>query len=70
MFCATCPKDGKKRDIRNQTRKNYRLEMTPREKRKQMIKEGFPFIKSSPKMRYVTFAGSRAMTDALRENLR
>ena len=66
-------KDGKihdERNIQHATRKGYRLEMSRKQKRAQMVKEGFTFLKSSqPKGRYVGFYGSKNTIETLREAL-
>jgi len=66
-------KDGRLRDERNIqhcTRLGYRLECSRREKRLQMIQEGFLFLKSAPKHRYVGFYGDRDTVATLRAALK
>ena len=66
-------KDGEIHDERNiqlSTRKGYRLEMSRRDKRAQMVREGFVFVKSQPKGRYVGIYGSKPMIQTLRDALR
>lgn len=65
-------KDGKlhdERNIQHSTRRGLRLECSRREKRLRMIEEGFMFLKSPPKHRYVGFYGDRR-TQLLRSALR
>ncbi len=62
-------KDGRPHDERNlhhSIRRGYRIECTRHEKRRQMIKEGFVFLKSQPKHRYVGLYGDRATVATLR----
>jgi hypothetical protein len=62
-------KDGKLHDERNihhSIRRGYRIECTRREKRLQMIREGFLFLKSQPKHRYVSFSGGKETVATLK----
>lgn len=66
-------KDGKLHDERNiqlSTRRGYRLECSRREKHLQMIKEGFVFLKSQPKHRYVGFYSDRETVATLKAALK
>lgn len=66
-------KDGKlhdERNIQHSTRHGLRLECSRREKRLRMIEEGFMFLKSPPKHRYVGLYGNRRMKRLLRSALR
>jgi hypothetical protein len=65
-------KDGKQHDernIQNITRSGYRLKMSRKNMRRAMVTEGFIFLKSQPKGRYVGLYGSKAMVDTLRDSL-
>lgn len=62
-------KDGRVRDercIHHSIRRGYRVECTRGEKRLRMIREGFVFLKSPAKFRYVGFYGHRELTAVLR----
>lgn len=62
-------KDGKLHDERNihhAIRRGYRIECTRHQKRSQMIQEGFLFLKSQPRHRYVSFYGDRGTVATLR----
>ena len=66
-------KDGKLHDERNihhAIRRGYRIECTRHQKRLQMIKEGFLFLKSQPKHRYVAFCGDRKTVASLKAALK
>jgi len=67
-------KDGKihnERNIQHSIRKGYRLEMSRKEKRAQMVREGFLFVKTTqPKGRYVGIYGSKAMIKTLKGALK
>lgn len=66
-------KDGKihdERNIQHSTRRGYRLEMSRKQKRAQMVQEGFLFVKTQPKGRYVGIYGSKAMVATLKSALR
>jgi len=75
-------KDGEPRDERNihhairsrrfkgQPIAPYKVKCTRREKRKQMVKDGFLFFKGTPKRRYVTFCGDKQLIQELRSALR
>ena len=66
-------KNGKLHDERNvqlSTRRGCRIECSRREKRLQMIKEGFVFLKSQPKHRYVVFYGDRETVATLKAALK
>jgi hypothetical protein len=66
-------KDGKlhdERNIQHSTRRGLRLECSRREKRLRMIEEGFMFLKSQPKHRYVGIYGDRRTKRILRAALR
>jgi hypothetical protein len=66
-------KDGRLRDERNihhAIRRGYRIECTRYQKRMQMIREGFVFLKSQPKHRYVAFYGDRATVATLKAALK
>jgi hypothetical protein len=55
-------KDGNLHDERNihhSIRRGYRIQCTRREKKLRMIREGFLFLKSQPKHRYVGFYGDK-----------
>ena len=71
-ICGTF-KDGKlhdERNIQHSTRRGLRLECSRREKRLLIIKEGFVFLKSAPKLRYVGLYGDRHTKRILRAALR
>lgn len=62
-------KDGRVRDercIHHSIRRGYRIECTRGEKRQRMIREGFVFLRSAPKHRYVGIYGHRELTALLR----
>jgi hypothetical protein len=70
-------KDGRQRDERNihhlirlrnsdAAVKAYQIKFTRRELRARMWAEGFVFLKTQPKGRYVTFAGDKKMVSELR----
>ena len=66
-------KDGKlhdERNIQHSTRRGHRLECSRREKRLRMVKEGFLFLKSQPKQRYVGFYGDKKTVATLRAALK
>jgi len=66
-------KDGKLHDERNihhAIRRGYRIECTRHQKRLQMIQEGFLFLKSQPKHRYVAFCGDRKTVASLKAALK
>jgi hypothetical protein len=75
-------KDGKERDERNiqhavrsrrfkgQPIAAYQIKCTRREARERMVKEGFLFLKATPKRRYVGFYGDRRLVRELRAALR
>jgi len=66
-------KDGKLHDERNihhAIRRGYRIECTRHQKRLQMIREGFLFLKSQPKHRYVGFYGDRKTVATLKAALK
>ena len=48
----------------------YKIKCTRREIRERMVREGFLFLKSQPKGRYVTFAGDKTLVKELRAALR
>jgi hypothetical protein len=54
------------RNIHNAIRRGYRIECTRGEKRLRMIREGFVFLKSPPKHRYVGFYGDGKTVEILR----
>jgi hypothetical protein len=47
----------------------YRIKGTRRELRRQMVEEGFLFLKGTPKRRYVTFCGDKKLRKELRAAL-
>jgi hypothetical protein len=47
------------RNIHHSIRRGYRIECTRREKRLRMVREGFLFLKSQPRHRYVHFYGDK-----------
>ncbi len=66
-------KDGKlhdERNIQNATRDGFRLLCTRAEFRARMVKEGFLFVKSQPKGRYVGLYGSKDEVAELRAALK
>jgi hypothetical protein len=75
-------KDGKLRDERNihhairsrrfkgQPIAAYKIKGTRRELREQMVAEGFLFLKTAPKRRYVTFCGDKKLERELRAALK
>jgi hypothetical protein len=73
-------KDGERHDERNiqgMTRVRssasdgaYQIKCTRRELRERMVRAGFLFLSSSPKRRYVTFAGDKQSVKELRGALR
>ena len=66
-------KDGKLHDERNihhAIRRRYRIECTRDQKRLAMIKEGFLFLKSQPKHRYVAFCGDKKTVATLKTALK
>jgi hypothetical protein len=72
-------KDGKLRDdrciqhfirVRSDRMEPYRVKCSRREMRERMIREGFLFIKSPPKRRYVGFYGNRNLVRELRAALK
>jgi hypothetical protein len=66
-------KDGKLHDERNihhSIRRGYRIECTRRERRERMVKEGFVFVKSQPKGRYISFYGDKKTVATLRAALK
>jgi hypothetical protein len=66
-------KDGKLHDERNihhAIRRGYRIECTRGEKKLQMIREGFEFVKAQPRHRYVGFYGDKATVATLRAALK
>jgi hypothetical protein len=75
-------KDGKLRDERNiqhhirsrrfkgQPIAAYEIKCTRREMRERMVREGFLFLKATPKRRYVTFCGDKRLERELRAALK
>jgi hypothetical protein len=66
-------KDGKihdERNIQHSVRRAYRVECSRREKRLRMIDEGFLFVQTAGKGRYVHFDGDRETVATLRAALR
>jgi len=66
-------KDGKlhdERNIQHSTRRGYRLECSRSEKRLRMVEEGFEFLKSQPRHRYVGFYGDKKTVATLRAALK
>jgi hypothetical protein len=66
-------KDGKihdERNIQHATRNGYRLDMSRKDKRAQMAREGFIFVKTQPKGRYVGIYGNKSISETLRDALR
>ena len=53
------------RNIHHAIRRGYRIECTRHQKRLQMIREGFVFLKSQPKHRYVGFYGDKQTVTTL-----